>query len=416
MVVSLTQRINFIIVLMAASVGALNLLDDLFLQRLSILDSILSPQVWSLFLFASLFILARLLRETRVQFLQVFIIIFLCGPVTLVNPYTFFGMWFFVLGIILLYKYGFLIRWATPKLLLVALYFLPFLGFSVLNNEGLTGSAVRVVDYVIFLFSCLASLYFIFEEQIRDLLAANRKKDSALAEKDTELAIQAAEIARLEPLSVMGERVAHVAHSFKNNLSLIGTVVFFLEQLHDEKRAVEKLQEFSKTVNERIENILMLSRAGVDLEPEDFDVARLLEGLKQVYLTERTFSNHARSELTVSGPWMIHAVRWDFILMVENILKNALEAIVEHAISGTIRIDLAGPRLTIANDGGSMVLCDHCGDSCLDCPRYGHPGQTTKRGGTGYGLSQVFGTCRKNGWGLKLRASGEWTIFEITLG
>ena len=338
------------------------------------------------------------------------------GPAILFSSVSFFGMWMFIIAVTLLFKFDLFPRGRILSFIVCISYFSPWVAVAVFSEPSGAGNYFRVLAYVLFLIAGLFTLYFIFEEQIRDLLASNKTKESALAEKDTALAVQAAEIARLEPLSEMGERVAHVAHSFKNNLSLIGTVIFFLEQLHDEKRAVEKLQEFSKTVNDRIDNILMISRAGVDLEPEDFDVARLLEGLKQVYLNERTFSNHARTELTVSGPWVIRAVRWDFILMVENILKNALEAIVESSISGTIRVDLAGPKLTIANDGGPLALCDNCGDSCLNCPRYGHPGRTTKPGGTGYGLAQVFGTCRKNGWGLRLRTSGQWTIFEITLG
>jgi len=392
----------------------MNLVDDFLFQKLPLEIVVTSPQVWVLVFLAVLFSASRILREAWVQLLHVATLLFLSGPMTLASPFSFFGMWFFILGIILLYKYGFLDRWPIPKVLLAALYFVPFLTLSVLNNEGLTSSFIRVVGYTLFLVTCLLVLYFIFEEQIRDLLAANRNKDSALEKKDSLLAVQAAEIARLEPLTVLGERVAHVAHSFKNNLSLIGTVVFFLEQLHDEKRAVEKLKEFSKLVNDRIENILMISRAGVDLAPEEFDVARLLEGIKQVYLNDRSFADHAQTELTIEGPWLVTAVRWDFILMMENLLKNALEAILEKQIHGTIRIDLAAGRLTLANNGGSMVPCDDCRDSCLNCQRYGRPGRTTKRDGTGHGLSQVFGICRKNGWNLKINGTEPWTIIEIS--
>lgn len=411
----LTQRISLTILGMAASVGALNFVNYAFVQKLDLLGSLLQIQVWSLLVFAFLFWLTKYLPERSVQIVQVVFILVMSGPVTTASPFAFFGMWFYVLGVILLYKYQFLARWTVPKIIGVTVYFLPFLVLSVLSNEGLTGSAIRVADYFIFLASCLVYLYFIFEEEIRDLLVSNRKKDTVLAEKDTALAVQAAEIARLEPLSELGERVAHVAHSFKNNLNQLSTVVFYLEHLHDEARAVAKLQEFTKTVNERIENILMISRAGVDLDAEEFDVARLLEGLRQVYLAERTFADHARTELTATEPLMIRAVRWDFILMMENVLKNALEAIIDRGGVGTIRIDLAGGRLTVANDGGAMALCADCRDSCLDCVRYGRPGQTSKSGGTGIGLAQVFSTCRKNGWGLRVRVSGNWTIFEFSL-
>jgi hypothetical protein len=400
---------------LALSVGLLNLLGYVFAQSLGVVESIVRPQVWLMMLFALAFAFSHLFPERWVQVAQSTVILLLSGPMTLVSPFAFFGMWFFVLAIILMYKYGFLSRWVIAKLIAVGTYYLPFLVMSVLSHEGGDGSTTRIASYLLFLASCLAFLYFIFEEEIRDLLASNKSKEKVLAAKDTELAVQAAEIARLEPLSVLGERVAHVAHSFKNQLNQISTVVFFLEQLHDERRAVDKLQEFTKTVNERIENILMISRAGVDLEPEEFDVARLLEGLRQVYLSERSFSDHATTELTSDGPLLLRAVRWDFILLVENILKNALEAIVDRGAHGTIRVDLSNGRLTIANDGGAMPLCGDCTGSCLDCRHYGHPGQTNKAGGSGHGLAQVFSTCRKNGWGLRLRTSGHWTIFEITL-
>jgi sensor histidine kinase regulating citrate/malate metabolism len=101
--------------------------------------------------------------------------------------------------------------------------------------------------------------------------------------------------------------------------------------------------------------------------------------------------------------------------MVENILKNALEAILEKGAHGNIRIDLSEGKLTLANNGGAIVKCIDCQDSCLNCRKYGHPGQTSKAERTGHGLAQVFGTCRRNGWDLKMKASGDWTIIEINL-
>jgi len=411
----LTRRISLTILGMAALVGATNFFAYFFEQRLSLAESLAKPQVYTLLLFAALFGLTRYLPQTSVQVLQIIIVFVVSGPATLASPFTFFGMWFFVMGIILLFKYGFLNHWAIPKIALVVLYFVPFLVLSVLRNEGLTSSVIRVSNYAIFLLSCLLSLYFIFEEEIRDLLATNKTKEKELAVKESVLAQQAAEIARLEPLTVLGERVAHVAHSFKNNLNQVSTALFYLEFLHDEAAAAQKLREFSTALTERIDNILMVSRAGVDLETEIFDVSRLLEGLKQVYLTERSFVEHAKTEMSLAGPLYVEAVRWDFILMVENILKNGLEAIMAKGAFGTISIDLAGSRLTLANDGGAMATCLNCGNSCLDCSKFGRPGQTTKKGGTGHGLTQVFQTCRKNNWSLKIRTHEPWTIFEIGL-
>jgi len=318
----------------------------------------------------------------------------------------YFGPGIAVIGILLLQRFGFLQKHFVLKCVLILLWLTPWV---ILRDQVKTHVSVAVsLNTILFLSVNVVMLYILFEEEIRDLLATNKSKDRALAE-------QAAEIARLEPLSVLGERVAHVVHSFRNNLNQVGTALFMLEALHSEERAAEKLREFSKNITERIDNILMISRAGVDLEPEVFDVARLFEGLQQVYLSEPSFADHAKTELTLNGPAWVKAVRWDFILMIENILKNAVEAITARGIRGTIRIDLDGHRLTLANNGGAIETCVQCHDSCLKCPKYGRPGQTTKKGVSGHGLSQVLGTCRKNGWDFRIRTHEDWTLFEIGL-
>ena len=405
----LTQRISLIILFMAVLVGVLNLLDDLLLRSMSWADTLMSPQVWLLFATAGLFAAARYLKDTWTQWLQIGVIILLSGPMTLNTPFTFFGMWFFLLGLVLLYKYGFLNRCVTVKLGVVTAYFLPFLLFSVLNNEGTSSSVVRVANYLIFLTTCAASLYFIFEQQIRDLLASHKTKDKVLAE-------QAAEIARLEPLSVLGERVANVAHSFKNNLTQLSTALFYLEHQGDVTKAATKLYEFSRNIDERIENILMFSRAGAVSEVETYDACRVIAGLQQIYLSEKAFTDRAQVEVILGHSMPITSVRWDFILMVENILKNALDALITHGVFGVIRIELRDGTLVIGNNGGAMETCVHCHASCLDCPKWGRPGRTNKVGGTGHGLAQVFGTCRKYSWSLKIHTEGDWTFFKVGLG
>jgi len=412
----LTRRISAGIAGMAGVVGLLNLLTNIFLVKLDLVSSFGRPQVWVLFVIAILISLAGLLKEIWAQSLHVFIILLLSGPMLLSSPsFTFFGMWFFVLGNILMYKYGFLNRAPYAKLTLVSGYFLPFLAMSILQNEGGEGSITRVADYLLFLLMSVVFLYFIFEEQIRDLLAANTTKETALAEKDSVLAGQADEIARMEPLSVLGERVSHVTHSFKNNLTQLDAIVGILEDTNDAQRGAGLLSEVSHTLNERIDNILMVSRAGVDLEPETFDAARVLEGMKFIYLSEPSFVKNVWHEMNLRGPVMIRAVRWDFILMVENILKNALDAIHARGVRGIVRIDLSAGLLTVSNNGGAMERCSTCIGNCLDCPLYGRPGRTTKVGGTGHGLAQVFSACRKNGWALRIRTEDEWTRFQILL-
>lgn len=329
------------------------------------------------------------------------------GPASVNDTASFVGLWLFLLSMILVIKINPVPKIQAWLILACCFYYLPWLYQLVVMETGDPNKLDRLINYLIFLGFSIVMLYVLFEEEIRDLLRKNQSQDLALAD-------QAATIARLEPLSVLGERVAHVTHSFKNNLSQIGTALYYLEQGNDPEKARQKIEQFAKAMNERIDNILMVSRAGADQTVEVFDAARVLSGLNQVYLTEPRFLQQAKVELDIAEATAVEAVRWDFLLMAENILKNALEALTTKGTYGTIRVTLKGRRLTLANDGGAMPLCKTCPhDSCLECPNYGRPGQTTKATGSGHGLAQVFATCRKYGWMLKIRTEGDWTLFEI---
>jgi len=396
---SLTNRISLTIFGMAGVVFVLNLLGYFLAEGLGWAEIIAKPQVWSLFLIAVFFGWAHHLPERVVQIVQVVLILLLSGPMTLSAPFSFFGMWFFVLSLLLQYKYGFLAHWIVPKLLFTGLYYLPFLAATVMNNEGGKGSVNRIVGYSIFLVFCFIFLYLIFEAEIRELLKTNRQKDRALAEKNRE-------IARMEPLSVIGERVAHVTQSFESHLSHLRGIIAILDKTNDARQGAELLIGASQALAERMESILAVSRPGHDAEPEEFDAVRVLEGIKFVYLSEPSFAENVWNETKILGPLILKAVRWDFILMVENILKNALNAIQARGVRGTVKVTLVAGLLTIANNGGAIELCPTCIGTCLECPTYGRHGQ---------GLAQVFSTCRKNGWALRLRADGDWTFYQILL-
>jgi len=337
-----------------------------------------------------------------------FLFLIPAGPTVLFAYVSFFGMWFFVIALTLIFKLHLFPKHQFLAFSLCVLYFLPWLVAAVYSEPSGQGNYIRVLGYLIFLIVAILTLYFLFEEEIRALLSSNRQKDAALAD-------QAVELARMEPLSVLGERVAHVAHSFKNNLSHLKAIGVILEETKDPVKGAEMLNEVSASLNERIENILMVSRAGVDLEPETFDVARVLEGMKFVYLSEPSFAKHIWHEVNIQNTVTVHAVRWEFILMVENILKNALQAVQNQQVRGIVRIELAAGLLTISNNGGAMKLCENCIGNCLDCHLYGKPGVSSKKGGSGHGLAQVFATCRRNHWALRIRTEEEWTSFQILL-
>lgn len=341
------------------------------------------------------------------RWMMALLVFFSSGVILVANPdYSYFGLGTIVLGTLLFKQLGMLEHLFKTKLIAITLW--TFAAIYISDQLSFHVSFGTSLSRFAFVFANILTIYILFEEEIRDLVAANRAKDAELAEKD-------AEIDRLAPLSELGERVAHVAHSFKNNLSLLGTAQILLEQGGDMAKASARMGEFTRSMNERIENILMVSQAGAERTPTVYDAARILEGLNQVFFSEPAFVHRAKVELDADQPTPILGVRWDFILLVENIMKNALDAISSREIYGTIRVTLKDRVLTLANNGGAMETCETCGESCLECPRYGKPGRTNKKGGSGHGLAQVFSTCRKYGWTLRIRAEGEWTKLEIGL-
>lgn len=387
---------------------AINFINYSFLTPPGFPESLLVPSVWNMPVFGILLYVLTTPNHWSARMLQALLMLIMAGPVMYANGVgSFFGYWLVVFGVVLLYKYGFLKRGFVWKTLACMAWTVVWIYITAERSPY--AGFVTTLGHLLYMVMVLACLYSLFEEEIRDLLAANKQKDAELAEKE-------ATIARLEPLSVLGERVAHVTHSFKNNLSQVGMVLYYLEEMKDPVKAAEKIHQFSAAMNERIDNILMVSRAGSDRNLEVFDASRVLAGLNQVYLTEPTFLNLAKVELDASEPTLVEAIRWDFLMMSENILKNALEALSLKGGYGAIRITLKDHLLTLANNGGAMPLCSTCEDSCLDCSRYGHPGQTTKKAGSGHGLAQVFATCRKYGWTLRIRTEDDWTRFEIGLG
>jgi signal transduction histidine kinase len=345
-------------------------------------------------------------RRTRVGKAALALGVFvLSGPIIYFNGSTdYFGLAVAVMGVLLLYRFEFLASgflWKVGALI-------AWVAVSILLSDQLhaRGSINLSLSYILFLLVNLLMFYILFEEEIRGLMAVNRHKDAELAAKSQK-------IAELEPLSVLGERIAHVAHSFKNNLNQITLAELYLEQQKDPGMALATLEGFRRSMSERIDNILMISQAGFDLEPELFDVARALQGIHQVYLTGRSFTSVADTELTITGPVWVRSVRWDFLLMVENILKNAAEALGASGKRGLIRVTLDASTLTMGNNGGAIEVCPDCRESCLDCSRYGRPGRTNKAGGSGHGLAQVFATCRQNGWQLRVTGHDDWTEFII---
>lgn len=403
------KKIGYVVSLGAVLVAILNFISNAAFKHVPVAASLALYSVWPILLIALAVFLVSRVDHRYLRYFQALLFFFLSGPTINSGPrMLFFGFWFMISGTVLLYKYGFFRKYLALKAAPLLAWTVAWsVIFEFRNSEG---SAISFVSVVLFLLTSLVILYFAFEEDIRELAKINTKKDG-------ELERQKAIIDQLEPLSVLGERVSHIAHSFKNNLTRLSAAVYYLEEGKDPRRAAERIRDFSRTMSERIDNLLMVAHAKASLDPEIIDLGRLLDGVKLLYLEEPHFLKNAGYRLDAESGVLVRAVRWDLILLLENILKNAVEAIIDRRIHGFIEIRLARGILRIADNGGPMPQCAGCpgpeSGSCLGCPRIGKPGHTTKAGGTGTGLGQVLRTVRDQGWDLRIENSAEGVAFVI---
>jgi|GEM_PF-2159684 signal transduction histidine kinase len=375
---------------------------DLPLGRL-----LLSSGFWPIALVLIFFLISSFVDSKGLRWAQGLVFLVLSAPALMINTeMSFFGLWFLIMGVVLLFKYRFFERRVVLKAVLVGLWAFVWVTASVYSlYDPEQGRPIISLNFFIFIFASFPVLYFLFEEDIRELTRSNSAKEKELEE-------QRLRLARLEPLSVLGERVSHLTHSFKNNLTQVSAALYYLEKGQTAK-AVERLSSFSATMVERIDNVLMLARSSDPEAVEDLDLGKLLDGIKFLFLEDPQITRYAKTELDAAPGVMVRARKGDLVLMIENLLRNAVEALMERSGLGMLRIVLRPGYLRVSNEGGPMTACKGCVRPCRDCERFLKPGYTTKRGGSGHGLYQVFSAVREHGWDIQVETSETLTSFTV---
>jgi signal transduction histidine kinase len=341
-------------------------------------------------------------------------------PMTIDNPpSTLFGLQFAIVGIILFYKYGFLKDKMVIKMVAIVSIITATSFASIwVHNSRLT---LLLLPILLFLLTAIAIYYFIFEEQIQTLLKSSSEKDKLIEErnrlieeKDKEIAAQAARIMEMEPLSELGERMTFIVHSFKNNLAQLSSAAYLLEEGAFMQESITQIRRAISDIDKRLSGIMMVSQGGNLHVREPFGLRSVLESLQYVYLHEVIFLKNADIIIDAPDEVMVTAVRWDILMMLENILQNAIEAIIAMGKYGHINIELREEHLKIENDGGTIRFCVNCDDDCMPCERLGRVPFTTKEKGSGHGVIQIFKAARDNQWELSIHSGEGKTAFVFT--
>jgi signal transduction histidine kinase/ActR/RegA family two-component response regulator len=240
------------------------------------------------------------------------------------------------------------------------------------------------------------------------------ERSHELAEKSRELDEARARLTRAQHLKALGELAAEVAHEFGNLLQAIGLQTAALRRqpalpepvtraLWSIKQAVDIGQALSR-------RLLTFARDDPNDRMEPLDVGRVLRDIVQLLEPRLNKGNRAlQVELSLPTLPLINASQIKLTEAFLNIFLNALDAIGE---SGTLHVSAAersGEIRIAVRDTGKGMNRD-------EMTRAFDPFFTTKPGGTGLGLSTVYGVVRAHRGSVFLESEeGKGTTVFVSL-
>ena len=307
-----------------------------------------------------------------------------------------FGYWIHFIGLVMLYKYGLIKnRIVLKTAIFIAIYLIVLVLTIVIRQETLN----LIVRY--FLFSGVSGIlvFILFEEDIINLLKIKRKSEKELVE--------------LKPIVILGERTSSIVHSFKNLFSQLSSATYYIKENIDHDKGLEILDKVTKELHSRMNALLEISRAGFSPERKLIDVTKVVMNVKYVLLEDTDYKRNAKIELDLVPNVYSEIVELEFIMTLENIFRNAIEAIMETGQYGWIRVTLDHDKLEVVNNGGAIKTCSNCSASCLGCKKFSKIGYTTKERGSGNGIPQVIQFARSSGWDVKISGYDDKTSIKL---
>jgi len=232
---------------------------------------------------------------------------------------------------------------------------------------------------------------------------------------------------RAQKMEAVGQLTGGIAHDFNNILVVIlGNLELLKMHLRDDLHAHELIDPVMRATErgqELIAQLLAFSR-GRQLHPEPVDVNALVESI--VRLLGRTLGSTITISTATSpdaGVALVDAAALEAAIV--NIAVNARDAMTPHGGTLTIRtqrVDITAPETDVDLVAGAYTLLaiedTGCGMPAEVASRVFEPFFTTKsgHGGTGLGLSMVYGFAKQSGGAVTIDSSpGRGTTVRLLL-
>jgi signal transduction histidine kinase/CheY-like chemotaxis protein len=243
---------------------------------------------------------------------------------------------------------------------------------------------------------------------------ATIERTHELAEKSRELDEARARLTRAQHLKALGQLAAEVAHEFGNLLQAIGLQAAALRRapmlpepvmrsLWSIKQAVDIGQALTR-------RLLTFARDDPNERMEAFDVGRVLRDLVQL-LEPRLNKGGRPLRVELSLPQLPDVMGSQNKLTEAflNLFLNALDAMPDGGLLQVSATESSGEiRIAVRDSGKGMTR--------EELARAFDPFFTTKPGGTGLGLSTVYGVVRSHGGSVFLESEpGKGTTVFVSL-
>jgi signal transduction histidine kinase len=235
----------------------------------------------------------------------------------------------------------------------------------------------------------------------------NRKVD--------ELRENAEKLARSERESAWKEMARQVAHEIKNPLTPMKLGIQHFQHTWD-PNAVDAKERLDRFTNSMVEQIDVLSRVAGDFsrfaqlsaaKETTLDVNEVARSVVALFAGEET----ATISLNTAPPLLVKADREHLVRVLNNLIKNALQAIPEGrhgSVDVVLKQSGANAVIEVRDNGSGIAEADR--------ERIFTPSFTTKSSGTGLGLAMVKRMVEQAGGTVWFETrEGEGTSFFVSL-